>query len=225
MLERLKKIVCEQNLRLPREGLVILTEGNVSQISPDRKFMLIKPSGVEYPSLTPAMIVVVDMAGNVVDGKLRPSTDTATHLELYRQFSHIGGIAHTHSTMATTFAQRRAPIPCYGTTHADAFYGHVPVTRLMKPREIREAYEANTGRVIAETMQLHRSPCVLVAGHGPFAFGRDAAEAVDYACILEKVATMALLAKPKAPITKVLLDKHFLRKHGPGSYYGQVRDV
>ncbi|MBI2623952.1 L-ribulose-5-phosphate 4-epimerase AraD [Candidatus Parcubacteria bacterium] len=223
MFAALKKIVCEQNRRLPAEGLVILTEGNVSQLTPDRKYMAIKPSGVEYPELTPAKIVIVDMTGRVVEGQLRPSTDTLTHLEIYRRFRRVTGVAHTHSAFATTFAQMAKPIPCYGTTHADAFFGHVPVTRSLRAKEIQLAYEVSTGRVIAEILELRYTPAVLVAKHGPFAFGVSAKEAVDQACILEKVAMMAILGRPNAPVSAALLKKHWERKHGAGSYYGQSR--
>ncbi len=221
MFEQLKTAVYEQNLRLPNLGLVILTEGNVSQISADRKYVAIKPSGVEYTALGVDKIAVVDMQGNVVDGALRPSTDTPTHLELYRRFPNVGGIAHTHSPFATAFAQIRRPIPCYGTTHADAFYEEVPVTRELTEREIESEYELNTGKVIGETLTRRFSNAVLVAWHGPFVFGVSACEAVEYASILEKVARIALIATPQNRLPEALLRKHYERKHGAKNYYGQ----
>lgn len=221
MLSTLKKEVCEQNRRLRELNLVILTEGNVSAISPDRKFVAIKPSGVEYDDLTPKKIVVVDMRGQVTEGSWKPSTDTPTHLEIYRRFPEIGGIAHTHSTHATIFAQMREPIPCYGTTHAD-LCGDIPVTRELSRNEIAKEYEKNTGTVICETLSGGFCPCVLVASHGPFTFGTTPKEAVDHALILEKIATMALLGTYKKPIKKTLFDKHHQRKHGKNHYYGQL---
>ncbi len=222
--EELKKIVCEQNLRLLEEGLVILTEGNVSQISPDRKFFVIKPSGVAYEKMTPEKMVVVDLLGQAIEGEGNPSTDTATHAVIYREFPEIGGIAHTHSPFATIFSQMKKPIPCYGTTHADAFFDEVPVTRSLIEDEILSGFEENTGKVIAEKLdpKIHRA--ILVAGHGPFAFGENAKKSVDHAQILEKVAMMALLGKYDAPLQDALLKyRHFHRKHGKGEhkYYGQ----
>lgn len=221
MLEELKKIVYEQNVRLPKSNLVILSEGNVSQISEDRKYTCIKPSGVPYDQLMPNMMVLVDMQGKVVEGNLRPSSDTPTHLELYKSFPQIGGVVHTHSPFASIFAQTRKPILCYGTTHADAFYGNIPVTRQLTDEEIMKDYEVNTGKVISEVLNPERCCGVLVAHHGPFSFGKSAQEAVDHACILEKVATMALLATYDSPIPEALIKKHFYRKHGEGRYYGQ----
>lgn len=222
MLEEIKKIVWEQNRRLPASGLVILTEGNVSQISPDRKFMVIKPSGVSYDDLVPQMMVVVDIeTGNVVEGDLRPSTDTPTHIEIYKHLSRVGGITHTHSPYATMFAQQEESIPCYGTTHADAFSVHIPVTRSLTEEEINEDYERHTGRAITELLQGNNTACVLVARHGPFAVGASPKESVDHAMILEKIAMMAVLGKPKTPISDVLLKKHHERKHGKDKYYGQ----
>ena len=221
MFDQLKTIVCEQNKRLPKDGLVILSEGNVSQITEDRKYFVIKPSGIEYDELTPKNMVVVDMEGRIVEGNLRPSTDTPTHLEIYRRFPEIGGITHTHSPYATMFAQMKKPIPCYGTTHADAFYGDVPVTRDLAHEEIFTHYELYTGKAIAEILDPSKHRCVLVASHGPFAFGKDAKEAVHNACILEKVAMMAILATPNTPVSASLIKKHYERKWGQNKYYGQ----
>lgn len=221
MLNGLKTIVCEQNKRLQKSGLVILSEGNVSQITDDRKYIVIKPSGVEYSELTPEKIAVVDMEGHLVEDGLRPSTDTPTHCEIYRSFPEIGGITHTHSPFATMFAQMKKPIPCYGTTHADAFCGDVPVTRELAEEEIFSHYELNTGKAIAEVLDPLKNRCVLVASHGPFAFGKNAKEAVHHACILEKVAMMAILAAPDSPISDTLLKKHYERKWGQNKYYGQ----
>ena len=224
MLEDLKKKVCEENLRLLEGGLVILTEGNVSEMSPDRKFFVIKPSGVEYSELTPDKMVVVDLRGEVVEGNLKPSSDTPTHLEIYRQFPKIGGIAHTHSPFATIFAQMKKPIPCYGTTHADAFMNEVLVTRSLTEDEIFVDYEINTGKAIAEILDPENGRGILVAGHGPFAFGESAKLAVDHAHIMEKVAMMAILGNYEHPIQDALLKyRHFHLKHGKGEhrYYGQ----
>lgn len=219
--EELKKIVCEQNRRLPKSGLVILSEGNVSQITEDRTCFVIKPSGIGYNDLTPDKMVVVDMGGNVREGHLHPSTDTPTHLEIYRRFPEVGGITHTHSPFATMFAQLKKPIPCFGTTHADAFCGEIPVTRELTHEEIFTHYEYNTGKAIAEIFDPSKNRCILVASHGPFAFGKDAKEAVNHACILEKVAMMAILATPESPISEALLRKHHERKWGKNKYYGQ----
>ncbi len=230
MLEELKSLVCEANLELPRRGLVTYTWGNVSAIDRESSLIVIKPSGVAYEDLSPESMVVVDLSGRVVEGGLKPSSDTPTHLFLYREFPQIGGIVHTHSPEATAFAQAARDIPPYGTTHADYFYGPVPCTREISPEETREAYEENTGRLIAETLKERgtdpeRMPAVLCRSHGPFAFGRDAAEAVYHAVVLEEVARMARLteqANPKAlPAPGHVLDKHFSRKHGPDAYYGQ----
>jgi L-ribulose-5-phosphate 4-epimerase len=221
MLEDLKALVCEQNKRLKREGLVILTEGNVSQISPDRTCFVIKPSGVEYDALTPEDMVVVNLKGEVLDGARKPSSDTPTHIEIYKKFPSVGGITHTHSPHATAFAQMRAPIPCYGTTHADAFWGDIPVTRRLSEKEIVEGYEFYTAQSIGEVLHNTFSPCVLVADHGPFCFGETAKESVDRACILEKVAMMALLGAPKESLPGLIARKHFNRKHGEDRYYGQ----
>lgn len=228
MLEELKRIVCEANLRLPALGLVTFTWGNVSQIDRESSLVAIKPSGVEYDELTPDDIVIVDLEGRVVEGRLRPSSDTATHVHLYKAFPGIGGIVHTHSPWATAWAQARRPVPCYGTTHADYFRGPVPCARELTKEEIDEAYEANTGKVIAETfasLDPVATPGVLCASHGPFAWGRDASAAVHNAKVMEEVAFMAAvsegLAPGLAPASKAIQDKHYLRKHGKDAYYGQ----
>ena len=229
MLERLKKLVCEANLDLVSRGLVLETWGNLSAIDRARGLVVIKPSGVAYSALKPRHMVVVSLKdGRVVEGTLRPSSDTPTHLELYRAFAGIGAVAHTHSLFATAWAQARRAIPVLGTTHADTFYGPVPCTRPLRPAEIRTEYERNTGKVIVETFArlnpLH-VPGVLVAEHGPFVWGRSPEETVSNAAILETVARMASetlrIAPGARPIGRALLDKHFLRKHGPGATYGQ----
>ena len=229
MLELLKRDVCQANLDLVKEGLVIQTWGNASAIDRERGLVVIKPSGVPYSGMKPGHMVVVDLAtGRVVEGSLKPSSDTPTHLVLYRAFKDIGGVVHTHSLHATSWAQARKGIPSYGTTQADYWYGDVPCTRLLKPAEIREAYEENTGHVIVETFKnldpLHH-PAVLVASHGPFTWGKDVHDAVHNAAVLEFVARLAgetLRLNPKLkPMQPALLDKHFLRKHGPKAYYGQ----
>ncbi len=224
MFEELKKKICAENLRLLEEGLVILSEGNVSEITPDRKYFVIKPSGVEYRNLTPDKMVVVDLKGEVIEGDLRPSSDTPTHREIYRRFPKIGGIAHTHSPFGTIFAQMKKPIPCYGTTHADAFLDEIPVTRPLTEDEIFVDYELNTGMAIAEILDPDNGRGILVSGHAPFTFGENSKQAVDHAAILEKVAMMSILGKYDHPIQDALLKyKHFHRKHGKGEhqYYGQ----
>ncbi len=228
MHEDLKKCVCEANLDLPRYGLVVFTWGNVSGIDREAGIVAIKPSGVDYDDLTPDKIVLLDLDGKIVEGDLRPSSDTPTHLELYRRFQGVGGICHTHSTHATMWAQARREIPCFGTTHADHFYGAIPVTDVMTPPEIRDDYEANTGGVIVRRfkgMDPMQMPAVLVAGHGPFTWGKTPHASVENAVVLEEVAKMAsgtLSVNPQAgPIAQVLLDKHYLRKHGKNAYYGQ----
>jgi L-ribulose-5-phosphate 4-epimerase len=228
MLDSLKQQVCKANLDLVAHGLVTLTWGNVSGISDDRQHVVIKPSGVAYDEMRPEHMVVVDLEGRVVEGKLRPSSDTPTHVLLYQHFPGIGGITHTHSRHATIFAQARQEIPCLGTTHADHFFGPVPVTRPLTAAEVDEAYEANTGQVIVErfeTLDAAAMPAVLVAGHAPFAWGRDVAESVKNAVALEAVAEMALgvLRITQAPteLEQYVLDKHYQRKHGPNAYYGQ----
>ena len=226
----LRDEVCAANLELVARGLVTYTWGNVSGIDRERGVVAIKPSGVAYDDLTPDKIVLLALDGTVVEGDLRPSSDTPTHLWLYRGFGQIGGVAHTHSPWATSFAQARRPIPCLGTTHADHFFGVVPVSRDMTPEEVAEAYEANTGRVIVETFASVSPgdvPAVLVASHGPFTWGDSAAAAVKNSVVLEYVARMACQTVSLAPdvgsIGQHLLDKHFLRKHGPGAYYGQPK--
>lgn len=231
MLEQLRKQVYEANMELPRRNLVTYTWGNVSGIDRASGLVVIKPSGVEYDELTPENLVVVDLDGHVAEGTLRPSSDTATHLELYKAFPAVGGIVHTHSTHATAWAQARRDLPCYGTTHADTFYGPVPCTRQLTPAEVQNEYEKHTGTVIVETFRERgidaaAVPGVLCACHGPFTWGGDAAKAVENAVILEEVARMALLTRqvdPAAvPAPQYLLDKHYHRKHGPGAYYGQL---
>ncbi|MFB3891767.1 MAG: L-ribulose-5-phosphate 4-epimerase [Phycisphaerae bacterium] len=231
MLNQLKKLVCEANLDLVAKGLVIDTFGNVSGVDRASGCMVIKPSGASYGRLRPAQMVVVSLkTGKVVEGRLRPSSDTPTHLELYRAFPAIGGVAHTHSTFATAWAQARMDIPALGTTHADSFHGPVPCTRLMRPSEIKGQYELNTGKVIVERfarLDPASVPAVLVAAHGPFSWGATPGAAVHNAFILEHLAKLAFLTRQIAPTIKPmpreLLDKHFLRKHGPGAYYGQER--
>jgi L-ribulose-5-phosphate 4-epimerase len=229
MLESLKEAVCQANLALVKEGLVVQTWGNVSGVDRASGNLVIKPSGVPYDGMTPAHMVVVSLkTGVVVEGKLKPSSDTPTHLELYRAFPEIGGVAHTHSLFATAWAQARKGIPAYGTTQADYWHGFVPCTRLLTAAEIKSNYEANTGHVIIETVKEFadaRPSAVLVASHGPFTWGRDAAGAVENAVVLEFVARLAgetLRLNPKVkPMQPALLGKHFWRKHGPGAYYGQ----
>ncbi len=231
MLEELKRAVYEANMELPRRGLVTFTWGNVSGIDRAAGLFVIKPSGVEYEALKPEDMVVIDLEGRQVEGKLNPSSDTKTHLELYRAFSEIGGIVHTHSCHAVGWAQARRDIPCYGTTHADYFYGPVPCCRNLTPEEIEEDYEKNTGKVIVETFHERRLdpahvPAVICANHGPFTWGKDAAKAVYHAVVLEEVAKMATyteLHDPAAgPAPQCIQDKHFMRKHGPNAYYGQA---
>jgi len=229
MLEELRSQVCEANLQLVRDGLVIQTWGNVSGLDRSHGLVVIKPSGVSYDAMRPEHMVVVQLSsGQIVEGALRPSSDTATHLELYRAFAGIGGIVHTHSLYATAWAQARREIPALGTTHADYFYGPVPCTRQMTPAEIESEYELNTGKVIVErfaTLDPMQMPAVLVASHAPFVWGASVAKAVENALVLEylaRLATETLVANPSAgPMQSELLDKHFLRKHGPGAYYGQ----
>ena len=228
MLEALKQAVLKANLELPKYGLVTFTWGNVSGIDRKKGLIVIKPSGVEYDTMQADDMVVVDLNGKVVEGKLRPSSDTPTHVELYKAFPNVGGIVHTHSRWATIFAQVGIGIPALGTTHADSFYGEIPCTRAMTAEEINGDYEKETGRVIIERFKLLNPddvPAVLVRSHGPFAWGADAAEAVHNAVVLEEVAMMAwhvvALQSGIEPIQQALLNKHFLRKHGPGAYYGQ----
>lgn len=230
MLEKLKEAVCEANLKLVEYGLVIMTWGNVSAISEDGRFVVIKPSGVDYSVMEPGMMTVVDMDGSIVEGELRPSSDLPTHLELYRSFAGVRSVVHTHSLWATSLAQAELDLPCYGTTHADYFYGPVPCTRHLTEAEIAEDYEGNTGRVIVETFQGRgidpmAVPAVLVCKHGPFTWGKTCAKAVENALVLEECAHMARLteqfAPGVAPAPSYLQDKHYFRKHGPNAYYGQ----
>lgn len=230
MLEELKQEVCDANLRLVEYGLVILTWGNVSAITPDRRYVVIKPSGVDYGAMGPEQMVVTDLEGRIVEGDLRPSSDLLTHLELYRAFPEVRAVVHTHSRYATALAQAEQDLPCYGTTHADTFYGPVPCTRHLTRREVEEAYERNTGLVIAETFRQRgidpeAVPGVLVCKHGPFAWGGNSRKAVENALILEECARMACLTRtfdPQAqPAPQYLLDKHYFRKHGANAYYGQ----
>ena len=230
MLEKLKQSVYEANMELPRRGLVTYTWGNVSGIDREKGLVVIKPSGVRYEELTPDKLVVLDLDGKVVEGELNPSSDTKTHLVLYRKFPALGGIVHTHSPCAVAWAQAGRDIPCYGTTHADYFYGPVPCARALTPEEIDEDYERNTGRVIVEEFRARgiepaHVPAVICRSHGPFAWGADAAEAVYHAAVLEEVAHMALLTlavdADAMPAPQHLQDKHFMRKHGPQAYYGQ----
>lgn len=228
MLEELKYKVWQANLELPKHGLVTFTWGNVSGIDREQGLFVIKPSGVEYSELRPEMMVVMDLNGNKIEGDLNPSSDTPTHLELYKAFPKCGGIVHTHSTWATSFAQACKPIPPFGTTHADYFYGEIPATRLMTKAEIEGDYEKNTGLVIIEAFKKRDPeavPGVLVSNHGPFAWGTDAANAVHNAVVMEEVAKMALRAMTLTPglppISQAILDKHYKRKHGENAYYGQ----
>ncbi|NLX78250.1 MAG: L-ribulose-5-phosphate 4-epimerase [Clostridiaceae bacterium] len=228
MLEELKEQVLRANLALPEHGLVTFTWGNVSGIDREKGLVVIKPSGVPYPSLRKEHLVVVDLDGNRVEGDLKPSSDTPTHLVLYRAFADIGGIVHTHSPWATSFAQAGRNIPALGTTHADYFYGEIPCTRKMTPEEINGNYEEETGNVIVETFlgtdPMH-IPGVLVNTHGPFSWGKDPMDAVHNAVVLEEVAKMAfntiMLNPGIGPMDRELLDRHFLRKHGANAYYGQ----
>jgi L-ribulose-5-phosphate 4-epimerase len=228
MLEQLKRRVLEANLALVKHSLVIFTWGNVSGVDRKEGLVVIKPSGVAYEAMGADDMVVVDMDGVVVEGKWKPSSDTDTHLELYRAFSEIGGIVHTHSRWATIYAQCRRGIPPLGTTHADYFHGTIPCTRKMSPEEIAGAYETETGKVIAEAFRQIGPmdiPAVLVASHGPFTWGADADEAVHNAAVLEELAFMAwhsqMLDTRIAAMQPELLDRHFFRKHGEGAYYGQ----
>ena len=232
MLKTLREEVCQANLRLKNYNLVTLTWGNVSGIDRQKGMVVIKPSGIGYEVLQAADMVVVDFEGNRVEGKWRPSSDTPTHLHLYRSFKNIGGIAHTHSLHATIFAQASREIPCLGTTHADHFHGTIPVTRLLTENEVFEDYELNTGKVIVESfneINPEEMPAVLVAGHGPFSWGRTPEEAVKNSIVLEQVAKMTLgtlQLEPQSPLLPdYILRKHYLRKHGPEAYYGQKNKV
>ena len=230
MLEELKKQVCDANLELVRRGVVIYTWGNVSGIDREKGLVVIKPSGVDYAGMTPDDMVVVELStGKTAEGKWKPSSDTPTHLELYRRFEKIGGITHTHSVNAVSFAQAGIDIPALGTTHADYFWGAVPCTRELTEKEVTEAYEVNTGKVIIETVENRNYdpmavPGIIVKNHGPFTWGKNAAESVYNAVVLETVADMAfksLMLNRESSIKQYVLDKHYERKHGANAYYGQ----
>lgn len=227
MLEALREEVCAANLLLVKHGLVLFTWGNVSGIDRDSGLVVIKPSGVPYEHLNPDNMVVVDMQGRVVEGSLRPSTDTPTHIELYKAFPGIGGVTHTHSTFATAFAQAGRLIPAYGTTHGDYFYGAIPCTRALTESEIKGDYEAETGKVIAETLagiEPLNMPAALVRSHGPFTWAKTPMRSAELAVTLEEVARMAHLTESlgsREEMPAQLLDRHFLRKHGSNAYYGQ----
>ena len=230
MLQELKRQVYEANMLLPKYGLVTFTWGNVSAIDRESGLFVIKPSGVEYESMKPEDMVVMDLNGNRVEGKLRPSSDTPTHLELYKAFPEIGGIVHTHSSYATSWAQAGRSSPCYGTTHADYIYGEVPCVRCLTKEEIDEAYETNTGKLIVSEFKRSKKeimavPAVLCKNHGPFTWGKDAKDAVHNAVVLEEVAKMAYrtesINSKVEPAPQELQDKHYYRKHGAGAYYGQ----
>jgi L-ribulose-5-phosphate 4-epimerase len=232
LLPQLREQVLEANLELVRRGLVLYTFGNASGISRERNLVVIKPSGVPYEKMKPEHLVVTDMEGKIVEGDLRPSSDLPTHLVLYQAFPRIGGVAHTHSEYATSWAQARKPIPCFGTTHADYFYGPVPVTGVMKDSEIITEYEKNTGHAIVRTFEkldYAAVPAVLVANHAPFAWGPDPESAAHNAAIIEAVARMAYFTiaidRAAEPVGKGLHDKHYLRKHGSNAYYGQPKDT
>jgi L-ribulose-5-phosphate 4-epimerase len=225
MLKKLKQAVYEANMELPKRNLVTYTWGNVSGIDREKGLVVIKPSGVDYEDLTPDMMVVLDLEGNVVEGKLNPSSDTKTHIELYKAFPELGGIVHTHSPYAVAWAQACRDIPAYGTTHADYFYGAIPCTRKMTPTEIGGAYEKETGTVIIETVSdADAIPAALVYSHGPFVWGTSPDNAVHNAVVLEEVAFMAQQTEAlgnREPMQQELLDRHYLRKHGKNAYYGQ----
>ena len=230
MLEELKKEVFEANLALVKNNLVVLTWGNVSGIDREKGLVVIKPSGVSYNNMKLEDMVVVDLDGNIIEGELRPSSDTATHIELYKKYPSIGGIVHTHSTYATSWAQAKRDIPSYVTTHADTFYGPVPCTRKLTNEEIKSDYEKNTGFVIIETLENRNIdalsvPGIIVGSHGPFSWGETPSKAVSNAVVLEEVSKMALITENLnsdiTPIDKELQDKHYFRKHGKNAYYGQ----
>ena len=230
MLKDLKQKVLQANLDLVKYNLVTLTWGNVSGIDREKNLVVIKPSGVDYDKMKIDDMVVVDLNGKVVEGNLRPSSDTPTHIELYKNFKGIGGITHSHSEYATIFAQACKEIPCYGTTHADHFYGTIPVTRFLTKKEVEGNYELNTGKIIIErfkNLDPFAMPGVLLAGHAPFTWGRSPAESVKNNLILERVAEMAFAALQLNPELKVLpkhiINKHYMRKHGPNAYYGQIK--
>lgn len=228
MLEELKQQVYEANMELPRRGLITYTWGNVSGIDRESGYFVIKPSGVDYDVLKAEDMVVMDLEGNKIEGKYKPSSDTPTHIELYKAFKEVGGIVHTHSPWATSWAQAGRGIPCYGTTHADYFYGEIPCARSLTDEEIQGEYEKNTGLVIIETFRDKNPkyvPGVLCCNHGPFTWGKDASEAVHNAVVLEEVAKMAcrteMLNASVKPAPECIKEKHFMRKHGANAYYGQ----
>jgi L-ribulose-5-phosphate 4-epimerase len=230
VLETLRAEVLEANLELVRRGLVIYTFGNASAVSREHGLVAIKPSGVPYETMMAADMVITDLQGNVVEGSLKPSSDLATHVALYRAFPAIGGVVHTHSRHATAWAQARREIPCFGTTHADYFHGAIPVTEPLAPEEIETEYEANTGVAIIRRLEGHdpmHHPAILVAGHAPFCWAKTVGDAAHLAVIVEEVAAMAwetVTINPAAlPISEALLKKHHFRKHGPGAYYGQAK--
>lgn len=231
MLEKLKQEVWQANMNLQKYGLIVFTWGNASGIDREKGLIVIKPSGVDYEKMQPEDMVVLDLEGNQVEGALRPSSDAPTHVVIYRGFPEVGGIVHTHSSYATTWAQAGKSIPAFGTTHADYFYGDIPCTRSLSKEEIQGKYEEETGNVIVDTFEnrnpLH-VPGVLVGSHGPFSWGKDAHEAVYHAVVLEEVAKMALNTRSAnseaKAIDQALLDKHFLRKHGKNAYYGQNKN-
>lgn len=230
MLEQLKEIVYQANMELPKRGLVTYTWGNVSGIDRNSGYIVIKPSGVDYENMRPEDMVVVDLMGNRIEGRYKPSSDTATHIELYKKYPELGGVVHTHSTWATSWAQACRSIPLYGTTHADYFYGPIPCARSLTEEEINGEYEKNTGLVIIETLMKDSinpmsMPGILCSNHGPFTWGKDAFDAVHNAVVLEEVAKMAcyseLIQVNVKPAPQAIADKHFLRKHGENAYYGQ----
>ena len=227
MLKKLKKKVCKANLELVKHGLVVFTWGNVSAVDREKRLVVIKPSGLSYDKMKPEDMVVVDLDGNIVEGDYKPSSDTATHLVLYKNFSDIGSVVHTHSEWATIWSQAGQPVPVLGTTHADYFYGDIPCTRKLTTPEIEGDYEKETGNVIVEkfhSLEPNAIPGVLVNNHGPFAWGKDADDAVHNAVVMEAVSKMAyftLNIKRVSRLDQELLDKHFLRKHGKDAYYGQ----
>lgn len=227
------KQVWEANLELMRRGVVIYTWGNVSGVDRESGLMVIKPSGVNYNEMKPEDMVAVDLAsGSIVKGRYKPSSDTATHLELYRAFPSVGGITHTHSINVVAFAQAGIDVPSLGTTHADYFYGSIPCTRELSQQEVEEAYEVNTGKVIVETLKNRRVdpmavPGVIVKNHGPFSWGKDPAASVYHAVVMDTIAEMAwktLLLNPQTSMAQYILDKHYMRKHGANAYYGQIED-
>lgn len=231
MLESLKQKVYEANMELPKRGLITYTWGNVSGIDRETGYFVIKPSGVDYDLLKPEDMVVMDLEGNKIEGHLNPSSDTPTHIELYKAYPEIGGVVHTHSPWATSWAQAGRYIPCYGTTHADYFYGDIPCARLLTENEIEKNYEKNTGLVIVETIGDENPlfvPGILCSNHGPFTWGKDAHDAVHNAVVLEEVAKMASctesINKSSSKAPQSMQDKHFMRKHGPNAYYGQTNE-